>query len=72
MVNWATTPRNYSQQFENKCEVQPQLQSCKSMLSLCRSRWNGISFPVMHMTKYDEFKDVFLMAFCKGQAFACH
>ena len=31
-----------------------------------------ISFPVMHMTKYDEFKDVFLMAFCKGQAFACH
>ena len=27
-----------------------------------------ITFPVMHMTKYDEF----LLAYCKGQVFAIH
>ena len=59
-----------SVKFNHNCKVvNPNHRVCYPHVGACGME---ISFPVMHMTKYDEFKDVFLMAFCKGQAFACH
>ena len=31
-----------------------------------------ITFSMIYMTKYDEFENIFLLAYCKGQAFARH
>ena len=75
MVNRATTSRNLWPWLKRKGELQscivdnPSHRVCFPYVGACAME---ISFPVLHMTAYEEFKDVFLQGFCKGQAFARH
>ena len=54
--------------FDHKCHIRnPAHSICFSLVGACGMQ---VTFPVSHMKGYDDFKRVFLLAFCKGQAFA--
>lgn len=54
--------------FDHECLIhQPAHSICFPIVGACGME---ITFPVSHMKGYDAFKNVFLLAFCKGQAFA--
>ena len=56
--------------FNHTCKVErPNHRVCFPYVGACGME---ITFPVMHMTKYDEFENIFLLAYCKGQVFASH
>ena len=45
---------------------------CSRQFQLAHGNFNlltAITFPVAHIKSYEEFKDVFIMAFSKGQSF---
>lgn len=53
--------------FDHECLIRNPAQSiCFPLVGACGME---VTFPVSHMTGYDAFKSVFLLAFCKGQAF---
>lgn len=54
--------------FDHEClKRNPQHKVCYPRVGACARE---ITFPVVHMANADSFKEVFLMAFCKGQAFS--
>lgn len=54
--------------FDHECLVRkPGHSICFPLVAACGRE---ITFPVMHMKEYDEFKNIFQLAFCRGQAFA--
>lgn len=59
-----------SVKFNHTCKVErPNHRVCFPYVGACGME---ITFPVIHMTKYDEFENILLLAYCKGQAFARH
>lgn len=62
-----TSNINITIKFNHSCkEINPDHLICYPHVGACGME---VTFPVLHMTKYEEFKEVFLMAFCKGQTF---
>ena len=54
--------------FNHDClKHNPNHKICFPIIGACAKE---ITIPVQHMTSSDEFKELFLLAFCKGQAFA--
>ena len=54
--------------FDHECLIRnPGHSICFPLVGACGMQ---VTFPVSHMKGYDDFKSVFLLAFCKGQAFA--
>jgi hypothetical protein len=54
--------------FDHDCmQRNPRHRLCFPYVGACGRE---ISFPVLHMSSADAFKDNFLIAFCKGQAFS--
>lgn len=54
--------------FNHDCLKQkPDHRVCFPIVGACGKQ---ITFPVAHMTTSEKFRDIFLLAFCKGQAFA--
>ncbi len=53
--------------FNHLCrEFNPEDTVCYPIVGACGMK---ITFPVVHMIKYEEFKEVFMIAYCKGKAF---
>lgn len=56
--------------FDHECLVRsPNHTICFPLIGACG---RDITLPTSHMSNKKDFKDVFLLAFCKGQAFARH
>lgn len=54
--------------FNHDCLKQnPDHRVCFPIVGACGKQ---ITFPVAHMTTTEEFRELFILAFCKGQAFA--
>eukprot|EP00794_Sanderia_malayensis_P014638 gene14638-16157_t len=53
--------------FNHSCrEANPKHTVCYPVVGACVME---ITFPVVNMVKYEEFKDIFMTVYCKGQAF---
>lgn len=56
-----------SAKFDHECLIRnPEHSLCFPLVGACGMQ---VTFPVSHMKGYDAFSNVFLLAFCKGQAF---
>jgi len=54
--------------FNHDCfKYNPSHKICFPTVGACGKE---ITIPVTHMSSLDEFKELFILAFCKGQAFA--
>ena len=54
--------------FNHDClKCNPNHRICFPTVGACGKE---ITIPVAHMSSLDEFKELFILAFCKGQAFA--
>lgn len=54
--------------FDHDClKRNPKHSVCYPSVGACG---HTITFPVCHMQSFEKFKDIFLLAFCKGQTFA--
>ena len=54
--------------FNHDClKYNPNHTICFPIIGACGKE---LTIPVVHMSSFDEFKELFILAFCKGQAFA--
>ena len=54
--------------FNHECRIEyPNHTVCFPVVGACAK---SITLPVVHMTTSDQFNDIFLLAYCKGQSFA--
>ena len=62
------TDRAITVKFDHECLIRnPEHRLCFPYVGACGQT---ITFPVCHMAGFDKFKEIFLLAFCKGQTFA--
>ena len=54
--------------FNHDCLIKnPSHKLCFPVVGACGKE---ITFPVAHMSSFSDFKELFILAFCKGQSFA--
>ena len=62
------TDRGITVQFDHECRKRnPNHKWCFPHVGACG---RTITFPVSHLESFEQFKEIFLLAFCKGQTFA--